>query len=220
MNSGIYPIYKSKGPTSHDIIDKLRRVCGIKKIGHAGTLDPLASGVLVVGIGREATKKLGGIVKKEKEYIADIKLGEASTTFDAEGIKIKIKLKKKPTLFEVEKTAREFIGKIEQTPPQYSAIKIHGRPAYKYARAGKLVKIRPRRVEIRKLIVLKYKWPILKIKIACGPGVYIRTLANDLGEKLGVGGYLYFLERTKVGDFKKEDSITIEKFKKIWQDKD
>lgn len=217
MNPGIYPIYKPKGPTSHDVINQLRRITGIKKIGHAGTLDPLASGVLVVGIGREATKKLGEIVKKEKEYLAEIKLGETSATFDSEGEKIKVKVESIPKLIRIKTAIADFIGKVEQTPPQYSAIKIKDKPAYKYARQGKFVEIKPREVEIKKLIVLKYKWPILKIKVVCGPGVYIRSLANDLGKKLKVGGYLLNLERTRVGDFKKEDSITIEKFSQIWQ---
>lgn len=217
---GCMGIYKLKGPTSHDVIDQLRRITGIKKIGHAGTLDPLASGVLVVGIGREATKKLGEIVKKEKEYIAEIKLGEVTTTFDSEGAKAKIKfLYPIFPIHLIKKTLATFVGWIKQTPPQYSAVKIKGKAAYKYARKGRFIEIRPRRVEIKKLIILKYRWPILKIKIVCGPGVYIRSLANDLGQKLKTGGYLLSLERTRVGDFKKKDALSIEKFAKIWQNK-
>ena len=228
MQSGIYSIYKPKGPTSHDIINQLRRITGIKKIGHAGTLDPQAQGVLVVGIGREATKKLGSIVKKEKEYLAEVKLGETSTTFDAEGplsfvipvshvIPAEAGIHVIPTQDEIKKITKKFIGHIQQAPPQYSAVKIKGKPAYKYARQGKLVEIKPREVEIKEIKIIKYKWPILKIKVVCGPGVYIRSLANDVGQKLKTGGYLLSLERTRVGDFKKEDSVTIEKFSQIWQ---
>lgn len=216
---GCMGIYKLKGPTSHDVIDQLRRITGIKKIGHAGTLDPLASGVLVVGIGREATKKLSSIVKKEKEYIAEIKLGETSATFDAEGQKTISKVNTIPDIHHINNAVMKFIGWVKQTPPQYSAVKIKGRPAYKYARQGKFIEIRPREVEIRKLIVLNYRWPILKIKVISGPGVYIRSLANDIGERLKTGGYLLSLERTRVGDFKKEDSMAIEKFSQIWQNK-
>lgn len=217
---GIFNIYKSKGPTSHNVIFKLRQITGIKKIGHAGTLDPLASGVLVVGIGREATKKLGQIVEKEKEYLAEIKLGEVSITYDREGPISKANRPIRPVPFvHLKKSLASFVGKIKQMPPQFSAVKIKGKPAYKYARAGRRVKIKPRKVEIKSIKILKYKWPILKIKVVSGPGVYIRSLAHDLGQKLKCGGYLLNLKRTRVGNFKKEDALTIEKFKNFWQDK-
>ncbi len=219
MVKQIYPIYKSQGPTSHDIIDQLRRITGVKKIGHAGTLDPMASGVLVVGIGREATKKLGLIVKKEKEYLSEIKLGEVRATYDAEGEKSKIRVRVIPDINRIKTAIAEFIGKIQQTPPQYSAVKIKGKAAYKYARQGQKIKIKPRKIKIKEINIVKYQWPIFKIKVVCGQGVYIRSLAHDLGQKLGVGGYLLNLERTRVGNFRKKDSLTIEKFKKMWQNK-
>jgi len=185
---------------------------GIKKVGHAGTLDPLARGVLVIGIGRDGTKNLGNIVKKEKEYLATIKFGSTSVTDDAEGEKTKIMVLKKPTLNEIKKILKKFRGKIFQTPPIFSAIKIQGREAYKLARKGEAVVLKPRRVEIKKIELLTYKWPYLKLKVVTGPGVYVRSLARDIGSKLKVGGYLFSLERTRVGDFTKNKSI---KFSKI-----
>ncbi len=203
----IFVIYKPKGPTSHDIINKLRKEMGIKKIGHAGTLDPLASGVLVVGVGREATKQLGTIVKKEKEYLAKIRLGMTSTTDDEEGVKTEIKIVGKiPTLGEIKKAIAKFQGEISQTPPIYSAIKIKGKEAYKLARKGQEPKLKPRKVEIKKIDILKYEWPYLEIRVVTGPGVYIRSLARDIGQHLKTGGYLAELERTRVGEFTKENT--------------
>jgi len=204
---GIYAVYKPKGPTSHKIINQLRRKTGVKKIGHAGTLDPLASGVLVVGIGREATKKLASIVKKEKEYLAKIRLGMTSTTDDEEGEKTKVKVSRIPTFKEIQKAVAKFEGEILQTPPIYSAVKINGQKAYKLARKGQKPKLEPRKVLIKEIKILEYEWPYLKLRIVTGPGVYIRALARDLGQLLKTGGYLAELERTRVGDFTKEDAI-------------
>jgi len=208
LSRGIFAVYKPKGPTSHDIIDQLRRKTGIKKIGHAGTLDPLASGVLVVGVGREATKKLGDVVKKEKEYLAKIRLGMTSTTDDEEGEKVgrngtdyRISPTKIPKLEEIRGVVAKFKGEILQTPPIYSAIKLKGTPAYKLVRQGKTPKLEPRKVLIKEIEILKYEWPYLELRVVTGPGVYIRALARDIGEELKVGGYLTELERTRVGDF-------------------
>ena len=206
---GIFAVYKPKGPTSNDILQKLRRITGVKKIGHAGTLDPLASGVLVVGVGREATKRLGEVVKKEKEYIARIKLGETSTTDDEEGEKTKVKVPKIPNLEEIQKAIANFKGEILQTPPIYSAVKIKGQEAYKLARKGQKPKLEPRKVLIKEIEILGYKWPYLKLRVVTGPGVYIRSLARDLGRELKTGGYLADLERTRVGDFTKEEAVDI-----------
>jgi len=201
---GIFAVYKPKGPTSHDVIERLRKETGIKKIGHAGTLDPLASGVLVVGVGREATKQLATIVKKEKEYLAVIKLGETSTTDDEEGQKKESPISKKPNYKEVERVVQKFEGKILQTPPAYSAVKIKGKEAYKLARRGQKPNLGPRPVEIKEIKILKYQWPYLKLKVITGPGVYIRSLARDIGRELETGAYLAELERTRVGDFRNE----------------
>ena len=202
MKQGIFAIYKPKGPTSHDIIDKLRRETGVKKIGHAGTLDPLASGVLVVGVGRKATKQLGAIVKKEKEYSAKIRLGMTSPTDDAEGIKTEIKIVGKiPTFGEIKKALAKFEGEILQTPPIYSAVKVKGKKAYKLARKGQTPKLKPRKALIKEIEILKYEWPYLELRVVTGPGVYIRALARDIGKYLKTGGYLAGLERTRVGSF-------------------
>ena len=208
---GIFAVYKPKGPTSHDIIDKLRKKTGVKKIGHAGTLDPLASGVLVVGVGREATKQLGNIVKKEKEYLAKIRLGMTSTTDDEEGEKVVVvalsNAKRLLKVLEVEKAVLKFRGEILQTPPIYSAVKVKGKEAYKLARKGQTPKLKPRKVLIKEIEILNYKWPYLKLRVVTGPGVYIRALARDIGKTLKTGGYLAELERTRVGDFTKENAV-------------
>lgn len=206
---GIIAVIKPKGPTSFDIISKLRKLTGIKKIGHAGTLDPLASGVLVVGIGREATRKLHEVVETEKEYLATVRFSAESTTDDEAGEKTEIKVIKKPTRDLVEKFLSKFTGKFLQQPPIFSAIKIKGERAYKVARRGEDPKLRKREVEVKEIKIIKYKWPLLKIKVVSGPGFYVRSLARDLGKKLKVGGYLAELERARVGQFKKNKAFEI-----------
>jgi tRNA pseudouridine55 synthase len=216
-NKNIFAVYKSKGPTSHDIVDRIRRITGERRVGHAGTLDPLASGVLVIAVGRESTKKLNEIVAKEKEYIADIKLGEESSTDDEEGEKIVKTVQAIQDIKIVEDTVKSFVGKIMQVPPVYSAIKIKGKPAHRLARRGEDVKLEAREVEIKELEILGYEWPVLKLRVVTGPGVYIRALARDIGRELGVGGYLYELERTRVGEYDKNSALTIEDFSSKFQ---
>jgi len=212
MNNNIFAFYKPKGITSNDAVQKVRSIVGRSvRVGHAGTLDPLAQGVLVIAVGREATKTISEVVKKEKEYIAEITLGFESSTDDAEGEKTKIEYSREPLVEEVTGSFKEFIGHIKQMPPIYSAIKIQGQEAYKYARQGQVVEMKSREVEIKNIELMEYAWPKLKIKVLTGPGVYIRSLARDIGKKLGVGGYLSFLERTRVGDFKKGDAVMEEK---------
>jgi tRNA pseudouridine55 synthase len=211
MKDGFFAINKPVGPTSHDIIARLRKKTGVKKIGHAGTLDPLASGVLVVAIGRKYTKQLDKLVQKEKEYIAKIKFGYYSTTDDEEGDKEKVN-----NIFEVDKSQIQkillkFIGQIKQIPPVYSAVKISGQPAHRRVRRGEKVELGERQVEIKEIEILGYEWPILKLRVVCGPGVYIRALARDIGKELGVGGYLASLVRTRVGENKLVDALTVDK---------
>lgn len=206
----IFGVYKPVGPTSNDVLEEIRRQTGIKKIGHAGTLDPLASGVLVIGIGREATKRLANIVAKEKEYLATIRLGEESTTDDAEGEKTFLAVDQPPLPKKIQSVLEEFVGEIFQTPPLFSAVKIKGREAYKYARKGQAVDLKPRLVEIKNIELVSYQWPELGIRVVTGPGAYIRSLARDLGKKLGTGGYLSRLERIRVGEFSKKDCPSIE----------
>lgn len=205
----LFAVYKPKGPTSYDIIRQIKKIIGKKeKIGHAGTLDPLASGVLVIAIGRESTKKISETVRKEKEYIAKIKLGETSVTDDEEGEKTIRQFSNKPIRKDVEKILPEFIGEIMQVPPVYSAIKVKGDEAYKLARRGKEVKLESRKALVKEIEIRSYEWPYLILRVVTGPGVYIRSLARDIGEKLGAGGYLADLERTRVGDFTKEEAIS------------
>ncbi len=212
MTSGIFAIYKQVGPTSNQVLTQLKKITGEKKIGHAGTLDPLASGVLVIGIGREATKKLSEVVKKEKEYVVKIKLGEFSTTDDAEGQRQAVDYSNPPDKKDIELCLKSFLGKILQQPPVFSAIKINGRKAYKLARSGQKVMLEPRPVELKEAEVLDYSWPYLTLRLVTGSGFYVRSLAHDLGEKLGVGGYVAQLERTRVGDFTKDLALTVGDF--------
>ncbi len=207
---GIYPIYKPKGITSFDVIFKLRKMTGIKKIGHAGTLDPLASGVLVVAIGREYTKQLEQLTLTDKEYEAEITLGQTSTTDDDEGEKTQFVVEEVPSENSVHHVVQSFIGEINQLPPVYSAIKVKGVPAHRRVRKGQTVDLKPRKVVIHDIEIVSFSWPLLGIKVHCGKGVYIRSLARDIGERLKVGGYLSELIRTRVGEYRLEDAVRIE----------
>lgn len=207
----LFAVYKPKGPTSNAVLNTIRRIAGTKKVGHAGTLDPLAEGVLVVGIGREATRTLSEAVAKEKEYLAEILLGATSSTDDAEGVLTRHIAQREPTQTEINTAVRLFESDYMQTPPIYSALKVKGKEAYKLARSGKDVVLEPRRAEIKEIEILDYKWPKLKLRVVTGPGVYIRALARDIGEKLGTGAYLAGLVRTRVGDYTLDKAIRMEK---------
>jgi tRNA pseudouridine55 synthase len=206
MKSGFLLVDKPEGMTSHDVVDYLRRITKIKKIGHAGTLDPIATGLLILGIGREATKKLSEFQKLDKEYIAKIKLGSKSDTFDKEGKIEEIKFEKIPTKEEIEEVLKSFCGEILQTPPPYSAKKIKGKKAYELARKGMKTELSPVKVKIYQIEILNYSFPYLEIKVSCSSGTYIRSLANDIGEKLKAGGLIEELRRTKIGNFKVENA--------------
>lgn len=212
-----FAVYKPKGPTSADIVSMIKKISKIKKVGHAGTLDPLAKGVLVIGVGREATKKLKSVVASEKVYLAKIKLGVKSSTEDEEGEKTVVQGDVRPSLEELKKTVNKFKGQILQIPPIFSAIKVKGKEAYKYAREGENIKLGPRKIEIKEIEVLQYSWPYLTIQVITGPGVYIRSLARDIGEKLKTGAYLSELERIRVGQFKKEETLKISQLKSFLQ---
>lgn len=216
--AGFLLINKAPGMRSHQVVEELRKITKIRKIGHGGTLDPLAQGLLILGIGKRATKKLARFLKMEKEYLATIKLGETSFTFDAEGEIKKRKVKKIPSEKEIKNALGEFQGKIWQTPPIFSAKKIKGKKLYQLARQRKKVKIKPVLVEIYQITLLSYCWPYLKIKVCCSRGTYLRSLAHDLGEKLGVGGYLKSLCRQKIGDFDLSQAHNLKEINsKNWQ---
>lgn len=206
MKEGLYAFWKPKGVSSNGFLNQLRREIGIKKMGHTGTLDPLAEGVLVVGIGK-GTKLIAGESGAEKEYIAVVRLGVTSETDDEEGKKTEMLVTRAIGEEEVLQELSSFKGIIKQIPPVYSAIKIQGQEAYKLVRAGKAPIMQAREAEIKEIAMLSYEWPFVSFRIVTGPGVYIRAIARDLGEKLKVGGHLASLQRIRVGHYTKDDII-------------
>ena len=202
MKEGIYLIDKPAGWTSFDVVAKVRSISGIKSVGHAGTLDPFATGLLIVLVGKEFTKKQSEFMKLDKEYEATLKLGFSSSTGDPEGEIKKISNFQFPiSKEEVEKTLKSFIGEIEQTPPAHSAIKINGQRAYKKARKGEKFEMPKRKVTIYFLDLVDYKYPFVKFRVKCSSGTYIRTLGQDIAERLSTKGYLTELRRTQIGEF-------------------
>ena len=199
---------KPAGMTSFGVVARVRRQlseqAGKKvKVGHAGTLDPFATGLLILLVGK-GTKKAGEFLKLDKAYTATIRLGATSTTGDIEG-EITERECTAPDLETVQKAVASFTGEIEQKVPNFSAVKINGQRAYKLARAGKKVEMPMRKVTIYKIEIIEYKWPELKIACEVSSGTYIRALGEDIGEKLGTGGYLTALRRTKIGKYTVED---------------
>ncbi len=214
----ILNLKKPSGITSHDAVNKIRNLTGEARVGHGGTLDPFAEGVLVVGVGRESTKKLHQILKgTNKEYLAMLELGKTSTTGDPEG-EIKNMASdeeiKSLTDEKIKKVLKNFTGEIEQVPPIYSAVKIKGTPAYKLARQGITPTLAPRKVVIKELELLEFIPPLVKIRAVVSAGTYVRSLAEDIGKALGVGAYLQALVRSRVGEFKIENSRTLEELEK------
>jgi tRNA pseudouridine55 synthase len=210
INTGFMLVKKPIGPTSHDIVNKLRNITGIRKIGHAGTLDPFASGLLIVAIGREATRSINDFLKKDKEYIATLYLGSSSDTGDRTG-QIKV-VKKNISGIEINlimSKVKNFIGEQKQVPPMFSAKKINGRKLYELARIGIEVERKPNIINIYRINLLSFKPPLLKLKIDCSSGTYIRSLAYDIGKKLGTGAYLAELKRTAIGNYKLKKAISI-----------
>ena len=208
--SGIFVINKPKDWTSFDVVAKIRNRLNVKKIGHTGTLDPKATGVLVLCVG-QGTKLVQALTGLDKEYISDIMLGATTPTDDSESEPVPVPGASEVPMSEIEEALKNFTGTFDQMPPDFSAKKIKGQKAYDIARKGKEVKLEPSRVTVKTIEILDYKWPKLKLKINCGKGFYVRSLARDLGKKLGVGGYLTDLMRTKVGHFTIESSILVEK---------
>ncbi|MDO8269628.1 MAG: tRNA pseudouridine(55) synthase TruB [Candidatus Levybacteria bacterium] len=209
----IFAVNKPIGMTSHDVVALVRRATGIKRVGHGGTLDPQATGVLVIAVGRENTKLLESYVKGEKEYVATVFLGVNSTTYDEEGEKQNVIVNNIPQLSKIEETIKLFVGNIDQIPPIYSSVKIHGKPAHRRVRSGEQITLNSRAVIIHSIIIDHYSYPILKLKVATGPGVYIRSLAYDIGKELGTGGYLKELIRTRVNNFTLENAKDINDFR-------
>lgn len=210
--AGFILINKETGISSHGVINKLRRLTGIRKIGHAGTLDPLASGLMIIAIGRQATRQIDQYVKLDKEYLATLHLGAETDTYDREGKIIntdeKFLVRNINEEIIIEKL-KLFIGEQEQVPPMFSAKKVQGRRLYELARKGIEIERKPAKVSIYNMELISYSEPLLKIKIRCSSGTYIRSIAFDLGRALGCGAYLEALERTEIGEFRIEDSYLI-----------
>jgi tRNA pseudouridine55 synthase len=236
MIEGVFAIYKEEGMTSHDVVDAVRRLTGQRRVGHAGTLDPCAKGVLVIGVGRAATRQLRLIAATEKEYITRVKLGWRSTTEDREG-KIEqvfwttedrrqmtedggrkaASSGQIPSEKQVRQALARFQGAMDQRPPVFSAIKVWGRAAYKLARKGRDLDLPPRRVEVKEIELVAYAWPYVDVRLVTGPGFYVRSFARDLGELLGTGAYMEQLERIRVGTYTKERAAGLSDFAKSIQ---
>lgn len=210
MLDGIIILNKQKGCTSHDVVAKTKRLLK-EKVGHTGTLDPNATGVLPLLVG-QGTKLSAYLIEHDKEYIATLKLGEKRDTADSEGAIIEKRQIDYNVLQKenVEKVLKSFIGKQEQIPPMYSAIKIDGKKLYEYARKNESVKLKPRNIEIYQMDLIDIIKDTIVFKVQCSKGTYIRSLCEDIAEKLDTVGYMKELKRTKVGKFDINDSITTE----------
>jgi tRNA pseudouridine55 synthase len=209
FTEGIYLINKPRGRSSFSIVAQVRRFSGIKKVGHAGTLDPEAEGLLIVLVGKEYTKKSDEFLKLPKTYEFSLKLGETSSTGDMEGDKTKVSTIK-PTKTAIEAVLGQFSGNISQTPPSYSAIKIDGVRAYKRARRGEDVAIEPRKVTISRLDLLNYSYPNVALIADVSSGTYIRSLGEDIGHALKTGAFCTDIKRTQIGQYNLKDAITLD----------
>ena len=202
--------------TSFDAVRKIRSLVSVKKVGHAGTLDPLATGLLIICTGK-FTKKLSQFMAREKEYTGSFTLGAVTPTFDLESKPQDLKPYENITVEDIRSATAQFIGEIMQIPPAHSAIKKDGKRVYKLARSGQMVKLDPRKVSISEFEITQIELPHIYFKVVCSTGTYIRSLANDVGEVLGCGAYLSSLCRTRIGEFKIEDAMTIEEFEQNMQ---
>jgi len=196
--------------TSHDVVGYLRKVLGIKKIGHAGTLDPFATGLLIVGIGRGATKQLDQFKNLHKTYEATLELGATSDTQDSTGIITPYDFDTTPDIHEVEQVLKTFLGKQQQIPPMHSAKKVNGKKLYKLARKGMEIEREAHDIEIFEIKLLNYDFPELRIHVECSVGTYIRTLAYDIGLKLGTGAHCKELRRTGIGPYHIDNALSPE----------
>lgn len=203
--------------TSFDVVNRVRNLLckklGVKKlkVGHAGTLDPKATGLVVLCTGK-ATKTIDTIQAERKEYVATLKLGATTPSFDLETEEDNVFPLNHISLELVQHKVKAFIGETEQVPPIFSAIKVNGKRAFDYARGGKEVEMKSRKISIESIEVIEFSQPLLSLKIICGKGTYIRSLARDLGESLGTGAYLVGLRRTAIGDYDVDQAWTMEKF--------
>lgn len=206
--SGVLVVDKPVGMTSHDVVQAIRNGTGLRRAGHTGTLDPRASGVLVILVG-PAVRLSEYVSASDKRYQAIIRLGSATDTFDSEGKFTRSDTPVDVTEAQFEEVLQTFVGEIEQTPPPYSAVKVQGRKAYEMARQGEEVELAPRIIQVHHLEVLEWAPPEVVVDVHCSSGTYVRSLANDLGEKLGCGAYLVGLRRTKSGRFSLRDATPL-----------
>lgn len=199
--------------TSFDVIQRLRKITGIRKIGHAGTLDPLATGLLIVCTGK-FTKRINEFMAQEKEYTGSFTVGATTPTYDLESEPEDLKSFEHITAANIESARINFIGEIFQIPPVHSAIKIGGKRVYELARQGKEVKLEPRKITIKEFEITKIQLPLIYFKVVCSTGTYIRSLAFDFGVVVGCGAYLSSLCRTRIGEFTIEKAMSVEAFEK------
>lgn len=199
--------------TSFDVVRKIRNLIRIKKVGHAGTLDPLATGLLIICTGK-FTKKINEYMAQEKEYTGSFTLGATTPTYDLESEPVNFKDISYLTTERINEATKDFTGEIMQVPPAHSAIKVDGKRVYESARKGIDVKLEPRKLFIKQFEITKIDLPLVYFKVVCSTGTYIRSLAYDFGEKLGCGAYLSSLCRTRIGDYKLDDAMTMEEFEK------
>ncbi|MDG1300288.1 MAG: tRNA pseudouridine(55) synthase TruB [Opitutae bacterium] len=211
---GVLLVDKPQGMTSHDIVARMRRVFRIKKIGHAGTLDPMATGLLLILVGK-ATKVSQFLMSMDKEYTGTVKLGEATDSQDADGEIVETKPVPELTQADVEKVMATFMGDQYQTPPMFSAKKVNGQKLYKLARQGQTIEREARVINVNRYDILDFNLPEVSVIVGSSKGTYIRTLAHDLGERLGCGGHLCALRRTQVGKFRIEDANTLEEIESM-----
>ncbi len=207
--NGVIVLDKPRGPTSMSMVNMIRRKCHKTKTGHAGTLDPLATGVLVLGIGK-MTKQLGDMMATDKAYETVINLSGITAGHDEESEPEPVNIDAIPSESDVVDAVSTFKGEIAQAPPIHSAVKVGGQRSYKVARTGVQVGLKPRQVMVHNISVTHYEWPLVTIKIECAKGFYVRSLARDLGKALGTGGYCKFIRRTAVGPFTIENAWQLE----------
>lgn len=217
MIHGIINVYKEKGYTSHDVVAKLRGIAGQKKIGHTGTLDPDAEGVLPVCLGK-ATKVCELLTDKDKTYRAVLFLGQTTDTQDASGTVLETSDVSNLNEVQVTEAVQSFVGEYAQIPPMYSALKVGGKKLYELAREGKTVERKARNVMIHSIKILRVELPRVEMEVSCSKGTYIRTLCHDIGEKLGVGGCMESLLRVQVGRFVLADSLRLSEIQKAKED--
>ena len=210
ISTGIININKPIGITSMDVVREIKKSTGIKKIGHGGTLDPMASGVIPVAIGT-STRLLEYILNSDKSYLANIELGKRTDTYDSEGITVEESDPQGISLDEIVEVLRKFNGEMTQIPPMHSALKVQGKRLYELARSGQTVERPPRNVTIHEVCLKEFNPPTIVVYIRCSKGFYVRTFAEDIGQLLGCGAFLSSLNRVSSGPFKIEDSVTLER---------